>query len=1322
MGFVKPEKLLICLFFLLIGIIILNPLYAQELYFKNLTVEDGLSQDDVNSIVQDSYGFIWIGTYDGLNRLDGRNLETFRRETGNLASLPDNRVSALIEDQNKRLWIGTEAGLFSYYSLLKEQFIRVKSPENVGIIFNFLYTRDHRLYALTATGVLKLNETAEPRFEYIPNLSNTHVRDGIQLPEGNIFFAGNSGIFYLNENNLVKLPNPEKLTFRSLLYTNKSILAGGNTGLFTIDPVGGIKKLQNSQMPEASIISMTKDQIGNIWIGTQNHGLLQLDRSLKYANQITSSRTNPRGLLSNTILKLYHDRFNNLWVGNRHGLCYTNLHNSGFNAIDLQSLNRPNVRSMSVEGSNLILGISNEGLFNYDLKSDLLEKIKGLNIDYVNQIAKIDKTLYICSNIGLQVLKGDNTLEQVLNNPNHPMNIKCIEKDDYGRLFIGTPEGMLIKENNEVKWLREAFPSLQNFSQYHIFRMLFDPNFNQLLIGTISKGLIVLNIANNGHLTRLDKEVLMGVKGNPVTNTSVWCFHQGKDNTTWIGSDVGLFKRTGNSDFFEQVEGEGVIDKKIMSIIEDSHNNLWLSSTHGLIHYNPNTKKVKTYTYDDGLLSSSMTEASAYYKEQLFFGTTNGVNYVNPLEISPNPYHPQLLLSNLKVNNELVKPDVKLFGSVILNENINSTERLSLNHLQNNVSLEFSGTNYANNSRNNFRYRLEGYDNEWVYTSTNSFISYSKLDPGNYTLHVQIEDNKGNWTKKSIRLPISIIPSPWKTKLAYAIYAIIICLMISGFIYFWFHKERLDHQIELDQIKINQDKELRDKQLRFLVDVGHEFKTPLSLILAPFNDLMNRTLSTEQKKMCMEIVSRNIHRMNFLVNQLLDFGKISEGEKLVKVTKKDLRQAVIDYTKAFQWQVQHEEIDLRLNLDKCEGYFDRNVLEKGFYNILSNAFKYTPSGGVIDISLKVEKLRDFEYAIITVSDSGPGVPDNKKELIFERFYHGKDRASSGIGLHLAQSLIQAHGGSISVEDSELGGTKFKIRLPISSNYYYDRAIDENVEEVLDTGNYEDSVFDDEAIEKGETILIVEDDHDLRNYLKMSLQNDYSILEASNGEQGLFLAGENLPDIIISDIMMPLMDGIEMCQKLKSNKDTSHIPLIFLTAKTDVEYQKKGLEAGAWDFINKPFDSEVLHRKVDNILETRNKFKTYLMDQNINLDIKSHYTSYDQKLIKNINQIIESNFNNPDFTVNDLASKVGLSRMHLHRKLKTLVGETGRSIITSVKIKYSVDMFNNGCDRVQEAMDAVGITNYGKFNNNFKKIMNVTATEYIANLKKKSNPF
>ncbi|WP_027138658.1 hybrid sensor histidine kinase/response regulator transcription factor [Gaetbulibacter saemankumensis] len=1318
-SYIKLEKLVVCLYVLIIVNIICNSLYSQELYFKNLTVEDGLTQNDVNSILQDSYGFMWVGTYDGLNRYDGRNIETFRRETANLSSIPDNRITALFEDHNKRLWIGTESGFLSYYSLLKDQFIRVKSPDNNrGSIFNFLQASDDALYAITSTGILKLIDSEEPEFEYMPSVKNYHFRDAVQLPEGDILFVGNNGIFQYKNDKFSKLPVPEGLTFTSVIYSGKTVIAGGRKGLFTIENFNRVVKFDGYIIPEASIISMTKDGEGNIWVGTHNHGLLKLDSSLNYVRQITSSRTNPRSLLSNTVLKLYLDRFNNLWVGNRHGLCYTNIRNSGFNSIDLQNIGSLNVRSMAVEESNLILGISNEGLFNYDLKNHLLKEINGLDINFVNQIIKIDDVLYICSDKGLQVLKKDNTLEHVFKNLNEPRNIRCITKDNNGRFFIGTTEGILLKERNSVNWIWEIFPSLENFSQYHIFRMFFDSHSNQLLIGTISKGLKVLNIEADGRLVRDNREVLRDVKGQIIDHTSIWCFHRSKDNTIWIGTDVGLFKRKVNSEFFQQIEVEGVRDKKIMSIAEDSDQNLWLSNSHGLINFNPTTNNVKIYTSDDGLLSSSMTEASGYYEDYILFGTTNGVNYVNPLEISVDPNHPKLLLSNFKINNKLVNPGVETSGSIILTKNINDTDYLRLNHQQNDLSIELSATNYSKIARNNFRYRLDGHHDYWVYTSSNPVISYSNLDPGSYVLEVQVEDNEGNWNNNSIALPISIIPSPWKTTFAYVVYIIIICLVILGFIYFWFQKQKLDHQIELDKIKISQDKQLREKQLRFFVDVGHEFKTPLSLILAPFNDLMNQVLSKEQKQMCLEIVSRNIQRMNFLVNQLIDFGKISEGVNLVQVTKKDLRKSIIEYTKTFQWQVQHEEIDLRLNLDKCEGYFDRSVLEKGFYNILSNAFKYTPTGGIIDITLKVEEENSIEYAIITVSDSGPGVPDAKKELIFERFYHGKDRSSSGIGLHLAQSLIKAHGGNIYVEDSELGGTKFKIVLPISRSFYSDNKVVRVNKDSLND-QYQEN-FDEEVIDKEETILIVEDDHELRNYLKISLQNEYSIIEANNGEQGLEMAHKNLPDIIISDIMMPIMDGIDMCEKLKSNRDTSHIPLLFLTAKTEIIYQRKGLEAGAWDFITKPFDSEVLRRKVVNILETRNKFKTYLLNQNINLDIKSYYTSYDQKLIKNINQVVESNLDNPNFTVSNLAEEVGLSRMHLHRKLKTLVGETGKSFITQVKIKYAVSMFDNGCDRVQEAMNAVGITNYSNFNNNFKKLMGVTATEYIARLKENSS--
>ena len=1230
---------------------------AQELNFRHLSVDNGLSQNDVNSIVQDSFGFIWIGTFDGLNRFDGVRVQSFHRVSGNPESLPDNRISALKEDDKKRLWIGTQAGHITYYSLQKEKFVRIPTPAGTGAIYDFLLSKEKTLYVATSNGILKLNEEKDPYFELIQSSKKIHFKSSTEDRKGNKFFAGSTGVYWLENGIIKKVQDPTNATFTFLEIFNEKILVGSMKGLYQIVELengGRLNKLEI--IPTETLLSLESDNQGNLWVGTEKSGLLQLDSSLNMINQFVSSQTEKRSLLSNIVLSLYFDRSNNLWVGNQHGLCFTNLDKTWFSSIKLNEINRPYIRNLFVEKKNLFIGISNQGLFNYDLSVQKLEKLQPYDIKYVNQIAKIDDKLYVCSDKGLLIYDDFNKFKLVELEPeiidSRAPGIRSIERDEFGRLFLGTNNGVVFKDDDKYQKIWEEHPSLQELEEYLIFRMFYDQKNKQLLIGTVSKGLIAVNFDKDGEFLGLENQILLDLNDIPISNTSVWSFHKDKKNNIWLGSDVGLFVREANSNTFNQVNIEGVLDKKIMSIVEDQFENLWLSNTHGLIQYKPESGKIMNYDYGDGLLSSSLTEASGSLGDSLFFGTTSGVNFINPNKLKTKLKKPEILLSNLKIHNELVTPGKELFGSVILNNNINSAETLELNHNQNNFSIEFAGTDYSSNRKNSFRYHLENYDKKWINANENRLISYSNLDPGNYVLQIQAEDNEGNWTENSIYLPIKIIPSPWKTPLAYLIYTILGVSIIFVFIYFYHHKQRLDHQIQLDQIKINQDKALREKQLRFFVDVAHEFKTPLSLILAPFNDLFKHDLNADQKNIFLQIVSRNINRMNFLVNQLLDLGKITEGLNLIKVNKKDLRQTIRDYLKSFEWQVNHEKIDLRLNLDHCVGFFDQDVLEKGFYNVLSNAFKYTPHGGTIDISLKVKAKNGEELAIITVSDSGPGIPDEDKNRVFERFYHGKDRASSGIGLHLAQQLIQAHGGSISVEDSEFGGAKFLIELPISKERYAEFQTDLSDNPVEINNSIDVNVEEETAINE-ETILIVEDDHELRNYLKLSLQNDYRILESNNGEQGFEVAQNKLPDIIISDIMMPIMDGIEMCKLLKSNEGTSHIPILFLTAKTDCEIQKKGLDAGAWDYITKPFDSEALHQKVENILVTRNRFKSYLLENNLNFDIQTHYTSYDQRLLQNVNKAIEENLEDPNFTVNDLANVVGLSRMHLHRKLKTL---------------------------------------------------------------------
>jgi CheY-like chemotaxis protein len=397
-------------------------------------------------------------------------------------------------------------------------------------------------------------------------------------------------------------------------------------------------------------------------------------------------------------------------------------------------------------------------------------------------------------------------------------------------------------------------------------------------------------------------------------------------------------------------------------------------------------------------------------------------------------------------------------------------------------------------------------------------------------------------------------------------------------------------------------------------------------------------------------------------------------------------------------------------------------MEKVLYNLLSNAFKFTPKHGIIEIEIKAIWKKNKKIANIIIRDSGKGIPDKEKNRVFERFVHGKDRSSSGIGLHLSYQLIKAHKGDINVTDSNYGGAEFIVTIPISENDYQ---IEELSRASKSINSFSDVSIEfdkpkKESSEKRERILIIEDDHDLRAYLKNSLKSNYTILEASNGLEGLEEAVNHLPDIIISDIMMPEMDGIEMCKELKNNVKTSHIPILLLTAKTAEEYIKIGLEAGAWDYITKPFNTQSIHQKIINILNTRNKFREFLITQNITIEVKNNYSPYDQKLITKISKIIEDNISNPDFSTKDFAAEIGLSRMQLHRKLKALLGQTTTSFINNIKIQYATKMFDEGCDRIQEAMDAVGINSYTHFNYIFKKHNGKTATKYIADKRLSKN--
>ncbi|GGK33755.1 hybrid sensor histidine kinase/response regulator [Yeosuana aromativorans] len=1330
----NPKILLLWLIFYVCPLTSQNYLYAQELQFKSLTVNDGLTQHDVSSIIQDSYGFIWIGTYDGLNRYDGFKVTNFSHKTGDIESLSSNRITCLFEDSKKRIWIGTDGNGLNYYSLITEKFTRINTPQEFNLIYDISENANGEILIATGNGLLKIIDDEKPKAEIVQlPLTGLNVHKILITLDNSIYFATNRGIWILKNNNCIQLKEIESEQFSELIEDkNHNILAGGYGRLNVIKHQGN--KVVVDQIEAFSgmdIISLCKSNDGNIWIGTLNSGLFNLDaRNYKIKQNYTSSFYEERSLLSNTALSLFLDNTNTLWIGNRQGLCYTNLSQKKFKSIPLEEstklLQNVNISTLMLDDDDLYYGVQNKGCFQYSLKDHKTQKINtAFNFDPLC-LTKINETVFIGSDIGLFLYdKNDVSLRQdkliTRHDPVFPLQVSSICKDENGHIYFGSFSGLIVRNGDHTDWIHYLYPQTEILRGKRIFRLLYDKDASCIWIGTISDGLYKLNLTNEGNFISLEVYKESMQNDYHIANNTIWCFLKGKDGNLWIGTDAGLLKKPKDSNKISQITIDGIVDRKIMGILEDDHNNLWLTNSQGLIRYDINKNNARRYTYNDGLQSSTFTEAVGNDKDgKFFFGSIHGINYFNPDEIIDNPYRTDVAISDFKIHNISISPGKSYFGREVLQKSINLTKELTLNYKQNNFLFEFTGTNYANAYENMYKYKLEGYDTDWIHDVGNHrFATYSNLKQGSYTFYVEAANNDGVWNGSQKKIILKILPAPWFSIWAYLLYFALVLGIILGFIFFLNNRQKLKHQLELENIQHVKDQEINELKLNFFTDVAHEFKTPLSLIIGPLNDLMSPSISKEHRDFCFQIVKRNTKRMMFLVNQLLDFRKVNANLNILKVSHNDLSDFTKETTKAFLWQAKNEEINFNvITPDSFECFFDKDIIEKVLYNLLSNAFKFTPKHGIIEIEIKPIWKKNRKFASIIIKDSGKGIPDKEKNRVFERFFHGKNRSSSGIGLHLSYHLIRAHKGEIDVSDSNYGGTEFIVTIPVSENDYQNEELTQASKSINSFSDLSIE-FDNpkkESSEKLESILVIEDDHDLRAYLKNSLKTHYTILEASNGLEGIKQAVEHLPDIIISDIMMPEKDGIEMCKEIKQNIKTSHIPILLLTAKTAEEHIKIGLEAGAWDYITKPFNTQSLHQKIVNILDTRNKFREFLISQNITVEVKNHYSPYDQKLIAKISKIIEDNMSNPEFSTKDFASEIGLSRMQLHRKLKALSGQTTTSFVNTIKMQYVAKMFDEGCDRIQEAMDAIGINNYTHFNYLFKKHHGKTATKYISEKK------
>jgi signal transduction histidine kinase/ligand-binding sensor domain-containing protein/DNA-binding response OmpR family regulator len=1305
-----------------------SSVFGQRLQFNSLSVKDGLSQHDVSQVIQDSEGFIWIATYDGLNRYDGYRIENFFHDNNNTASLSSNRIRTLFEDQKKRIWIGTDGYGLNYYSLEDGKIARIKAPNKYDIINDITQNSKGEILVASSQGLFKVIENKNSfSVEVIQTpLTGLAVKNIKILNNGDIIYTTDIGIWLFKNNKYELIKGSNHISFNTILETiNGEIWIGGRNGLYQISNQSLISK---TAVVNSNILAIEEGIYNDLWLTTFQDGIIHVSiHDMKVSKVEAVNEPNQYSLANNPLQTIFKDKSNTLWIANKRGLLYTNLDSKNFKSLPIDKIGH--VRTLFANNSKVYYGLQAGKFYVYTFNTNSTEVIKIPESAKAFKVDTLNGKVHLATTEGLFREKNSekNEFEFIpifkKTEKDSSLFVTSFCKDNFDNEYYGTFKGLLLKNKNESTWIHEKLKNLEYLRNVRVFSLKFDPLHHCIWVGTISNGLFKINLDKLGKIISVESYNEQ-IKGSyHIPNNSIWSFYLDK-NTLYVGTDTGLLVKKPNKNEFESIMIEDIQNKKIMGIVADEFSNLWLNNSQGIIKYSTKTGATNKFNYYDGLLTNAFTEAiSKNNNGELFFGSISGINYFKTSELKINPFPSKISFTELFVNNKKIEVQQELLGSVLLEKRLNTTTNLDFNYKQNDFSIEFTSTNYANVKVNKYRYKLVNYDKDWQeVNNTKRYASYSNIPSGNYTLFVEATNPNGQWSNEVREISISVQPATWNTWWAYLLYFLITSTILFTLIHFWSNKQKLRNQIKLSAFKSEQEKEINEMKLIFFTDVAHEFKTPLSLIIGPLNDLIKGNISKEHKDFCFNIVSRNTNRLMNLVNQLLDFRKINSGVNILKVSRNDMCLFVEEISKSFEWQAKTRNINL--NFISPESYFchfDKDIVEKVIYNLLSNAFKYTPNNGTIEIEIKPTWKQELEYFVILIKDSGKGISQQDKKKIFQRHFHGKDRSSSGIGLHLASSLIEAHRGEINVLNSALGGTEFMITLPVSSKafteeeYLSKEDIPYNLPKDYVPGDIIVEPENDDDDEGKEKILIVEDDYDLRKYLKNILKNDYNVFEANNGIEGLEKTLKEIPDIIISDVMMPELDGIEMCKKIKKNILTSHIPVLMLTAKSGEDFSNEGLKVGAWDYISKPFNSAQLLQKVKNIIKTRNSFRQYIAEGSSD-KTENHYVSYDQKFVANLVEIIKTKMSEPNFSVQELSQELGLSRMQLHRKLKSLIGLNTTTFINSIKIEKAVQMLDDGCDRVQEAMDAVGINSYAHFISLFKKEKGVTPTKYIEHLK------
>ncbi len=1348
--------------------------YSETYSFTRFDNTNGLSNNQIGSIFKDSRGFMWFGTNFGLNRYDGHQVKVYIADKNDSTTLIYNSVSEIQEDVDGNLWIRGNPN-YLIYDVLSENFKRNISSvlKELGLHFNptlvEIDKKKNYYFYNPDEGVFKYDISSKKLQKFTQGNSGKTLSSGsivkIRVVDNAFWVLHRSGLIErMNEKtNTVDFRNSfiqecsEESTITKNFYVDSEgcpwVFPGvGDKGVLFYDfsksswvYFGANKKdfkTPNDKMITTDFVrAVAQDQTGKIWIATDHGGVVIWDKKTDQMKVLLNDPNNPNSISQNSVISLFADPTGIMWLGTyKNGISYYHPGMFKFEKSPLFFYEHPQLENKDCNNlyedakGNLWIGTNGSGLLKYS-KTTKDFKLYRHNENNPNSISSDIIISSLEDNEGkmwfgtflggLNQLNGENfkTYLPDLNEPNSLSNksIYGLVEDDSKNLWIGTLGGGLDKLDPTRRiFSHHTNGNVQGLSANFVLS-LFSKDKTKIYIST-SLGIDVLNTK-----TGIIEPVFANQKlKNKLSDLVVINALVDRRNQLWIATDNGINIYNAERDTIQFVnKTNGLPSDQVVSLVEDDEGNIWVGTRNGLACiYSSLNLETKEYEYtvasfdeNDGLIGTIFNQNAVFKNKNglIYFGCTKGYTVFDPKNIHFNTFVPKPRLTGLMVGIDEILPGKKYRNRVILDASITHKNKLTLNYNEKNFTLFFSALSYIHPEKNHYRYMLKGLDNEWI-ESKSGVATYSNLGQGSYELIVYASNNDNVWNSEPLVLQIVIKPPFWWSWWAILIYVALGLNLIWIIVQYNLRKQKRKFENEQNIREAKQLHEMDEMKFRFFTNISHEFRTPLTLIINPVEKLLNETQSVEQKNL-LDIIKRNANGLLDLVNQLLDFRKLDVQKDSLHLSVGDVVAFVKDICYSFTEMANKKTINFTFSTSVTElrMEFDPEKLRKIVYNLLSNAFKFTSDTGKIDVQLSlIHQINDDKKLFqIAVADTGIGIPDKDVDRIFERFYRVENvenghQTGTGVGLHIVSEYVKLHEGQINVESTLGKGTTFTVLIPANQHIREEIIAHNEAEKELPV---ETEVLNEERSGKLPLMLIVDDNDDFRNFIAVLFADNFRIITAEDGEKALKITLEKMPDLIISDVIMPRMDGYEFCKALKQDIRTSHIPIILLTAKTGDENKYRGFEAGAEDYVSKPFKMELLALKVSRIINRQHQKHDHFRKK---VDINPseiEITSMDEKFVRKAVALVETNIANTDFLVEDLCREMGMSRVYFYKKILSLTDKTPSEFIRFIRLKRASDLLEKSQLFVNEVAYQVGFNDPKYFRKYFKEEFGMSPNEY-----------